>query len=209
MVIVSPVIYYELHGIVRFGPASATSMAAICSGSSCLRTSSDSTTRHRSPRLPERPAYSGSDAETVSYVGLPLALIVARYTITRWRLTLTRVLFVILAIVVVLMLGSYLHIAGYPTIPLPWNLLDRGLLADVIPLRLTIYMFLIIAVILAMWLAQPRTGIWGWANGRWPPRASRSWSPTSVPAFGPGGHITPRSSPPTNTEVSSSVEKTS
>ncbi len=93
-------------------------------------------------------------------MGLPLALIVARYTITRWRLTLTRVLFAILAIVVVLVLGSYLHIAGYQTSALPWKLLDRGLLTDVIPMRLTVYMFLILAVIFALWLAQPRTGVW-------------------------------------------------
>ena len=70
-----------------------------------------------------------------------------------------------LAVVVVLLLGSHLHIAGYSTIPLPWKLLDQSLLHDVIPLRLAVYMFLLVAVIGAMWLAQPRTG--GWALGKW------------------------------------------
>jgi len=107
---------------------------------------------------------SGSDAEAVTYVGLPLALIVARYTITRWALTSTKILLTMLAVVVVLLLGSHLHIAGYSTIPLPWKLLDQSLLHDVIPLRLAVYMFLIVAVIGAMWLAQPRAGGWGVAK---------------------------------------------
>src|SRR5205807_1639112 len=83
-------------------------------------------------------------------------LIVARYTITRWRLASTRILTAMLGVVVVLLLGSRLHIAGHPTISLPWKLLDHWLLRDVIPLRLAVYMFLIVAVIGAMWLAQPR-----------------------------------------------------
>ena len=101
-------------------------------------------------------------------MGLPLALIVARYTITRWRMASTKILFAMLAIVVVLLLGSRLYIGGYPTIPLPWKLMDRWC-RDVIPLRLGLYMFLIVGVIVAMWLAQPRAGRWGRPNGRWRP----------------------------------------
>ena len=98
---------------------------------------------------------SGDPSEGGIYLGLPLALIVARYTITRWRLTSTRIMVTMLAVVVVLLLGSHLHIAGYPTIPLPWKLLDHWLLSEVVPARLGVYMFLIVAVITAMWLAQP------------------------------------------------------
>jgi hypothetical protein len=100
---------------------------------------------------------SGDGSESGIYIGLPLALIVARYTITRWRLTSTRILATMLAIVVVLLLGSYLHIATYPTIPLPWKLIDRSLLREVVPARLGLYMFLIVGIITAMWLAQRHT----------------------------------------------------
>jgi hypothetical protein len=99
----------------------------------------------------------GNIGESGIYVGLPLALIVAIYTITRWRLAATRFLFVILAIVVVSILGSYLHIAGYSTIPLPWKVIGVSLLAEAIPVRLGLYMFLIVAVIAALWLGQPST----------------------------------------------------
>ena len=102
----------------------------------------------------------GNFAEGSIYVGLPLALILARYMITRWWLASTRILAVMLALVVVLVLGSHLHIAGKPTLPLPWQLLDHSLVRELVPARLGVYMFLIVAVIAAMWLGQPRTGRW-------------------------------------------------
>lgn len=101
---------------------------------------------------------SGDISESGIYIGLPLALIVGRYAITRWRLTSTKILLTMLAIVVVLLLGSHLHIAGYSTIPLPWKVLDRWLLREAAPVRLGVYTFLIVAAITAMWLAQPRDG---------------------------------------------------
>ncbi len=162
-IVTSPVIYYELHGIVRFG-----SNIGDIDGSDALGFLVPPNLvrlgRTHFAALSLASNVSGSDAEAVTYVGLPLALIVARYTITRWRLTSTKILVAMLAVVGVLLLGSRLHIAGYPTISLPWKLLDRWLLRDVIPLRLAIYMFLVVAVIAAMWLSQPRAGRWGLAK---------------------------------------------
>jgi hypothetical protein len=101
--------------------------------------------------------FSGADpSEAGTYVGVPLALIVAIYLISRWRLTSTKILTITLAVVVVLLLGAHLYIAGHPTIPLPWKLLDHSVLRDVLPVRLALYMFLIVAIITAMWLAQVR-----------------------------------------------------
>ncbi len=99
------------------------------------------------------------------YVGLPVALIVARYAITRWGRAGTRVLVVMLAVVAVLLLGSHLHIAGHSTIPLPWKLINHSFLSEVVPARLGLYMFLIVAMIVATWLAQPRPR--NWALAKW------------------------------------------
>jgi hypothetical protein len=107
---------------------------------------------------------SGDASESGIYLGLPLLLIIARYTITRWRATTTRILVVMLAVVVVLLLGSRLHIATYPTIPLPWKVIDHSLLREVVPARLGLYMFLIVGIIAAMWLAQRRTRNWDLAK---------------------------------------------
>ena len=103
-------------------------------------------------------SFTSGIGEEGTYVGLPLALIVAGYTITRWRLASTRFLFAMLAIVVVLLLGSHLQIAGHPAIPLPWKVLGVSLLGEAVPVRFGPYLFLIVAVIAAMWLAWPRTG---------------------------------------------------
>jgi hypothetical protein len=66
---------------------------------------------------------------------------------------------------VVLLLGAHLCIAGHPTIPLPWKLLDHSVLRDVLPVRLALYMFLIVAIIAALWLAQMRPR--NWAIAKW------------------------------------------
>lgn len=109
--------------------------------------------------------FTGGLPENGVYVGALLALVLARYVITRWRSAITRVLLVMLAVVVVLMLGPRMHIAGQPTVPLPWGLVDHlPLLEHVAPVRMSIYMFLIVAVIVALWLGQPRTGRLGAAK---------------------------------------------
>jgi hypothetical protein len=106
---------------------------------------------------PVASTFSGNIAEDGVYVGVPFALIVARYAVTRWGAAATRVMIVTLSVVVLLMLGRRLHIAGYPTVPLPWKLLDRlPLLDQVLPVRLGLYASLILAVILALWVARPR-----------------------------------------------------
>lgn len=108
---------------------------------------------------------SGDGAEGGIYLGLPLALIVAQYAITRWRLTATRIMVALLAIICVLLLGSHLHIAGYQTIPLPWQLVDHSIVREVLPARLGVYMFLIVALVASLWLAQPLLGRRRWI--RW------------------------------------------
>ncbi len=104
-------------------------------------------------------------AESGLYLGIPLALIIVRYIVTRWRLAMTRVLFAVLLVVCVLLLGSRLHIDGQPTISLPWRVVaGLPLIKQVLPVRLGVYMFLIAAVICAMWIARPRAGGWGAAK---------------------------------------------
>ena len=158
--VASPVIYYGLKGVVRF-PASAGDLY----GGDALGFLVPTTLiRFGRKYFAAVSAGFGQGAEGGIYVGLPLALIVARYTITRWRLISTRILVAMLAVVMVLLLGSHLHIAGHLTIPLPWKVIDRWLLREVLPERLGLYMFLIVAVIATMWLAQPRAGRWALAK---------------------------------------------
>jgi hypothetical protein len=99
--------------------------------------------------------FTGNLPEDGVYLGLPLILIVSRYSITRWARPSTRVIVAALAVVVTLMLGDHLHIAGHPTIAMPWKLLSRIPPVDeVLPVRLGVYMFLLVAIVLALWLAD-------------------------------------------------------
>ena len=110
--------------------------------------------------------FVGGVPENGVYIGVPLALIVARYAITRWSAVATRILLIALGVIVVLATGAHLHIAGFVTLPMPWGWLRHlPLLSRAIPLRLGVYVFLIVAVVLALWLAQPRPGAWG--AGKW------------------------------------------
>jgi hypothetical protein len=103
-------------------------------------------------------AFSGNLAEDGVYVGLPLALIVCRYAIVRWSVASTRLMMATLAVLVVLMLGAHLHIAGYSTVPLPWEALAHlPVINQVAPVRLGVYVFLIVAIVLALWLSHNRS----------------------------------------------------
>ncbi len=110
-------------------------------------------------------AFAGGTPENGVYVGVVLALVVARYAITRWGRPVTRVLLALLAVIVVLMLGEYLHVDGHLTVPMPWKWIDGLPLFDrMAPVRLGVYMFLIVAVVVSMWLGQSRPGRWGAAK---------------------------------------------
>lgn len=111
-------------------------------------------------------SFSDNDlAESGIYLGLPLLVIVGRYITTRWRLPATRVLFSIFMVVWVLVLGSHLHIDGHPTISLPWRALaNLPLVEQALPVRLGVYLFLVVALVVALWSASPRDGRWGVAK---------------------------------------------
>lgn len=103
--------------------------------------------------------------ESGIYLGIGLALILARYIVTRWRLEVTRLLFALLAIVMILLLGSHLHIDAKSTIALPWKLVvELPLIKQALPVRLGVYMFLLAALIVSLWLASPRRGVLGAAK---------------------------------------------
>ena len=109
-------------------------------------------------------------SESTAYVGLPLLIIVAAFAVSQWRRTSAKVLLGMLLIVFVASLGSHLHVISRPnlpgvpradSIPLPWGALNNLPALDrVLPVRLTLFAFLIVAIIAALWLAQPARRQW-------------------------------------------------
>jgi hypothetical protein len=163
-IITSPLIYYALNGNIpnafsgtgdmwggdALGLLVPTRLIAFLSSSFTVVSSS----------------FSDNDlAESGIYLGLPLLLIVGRYIATRWRLPATRALLSIFLVVWVLLLGSHLHIDGHPTISLPWRALaNLPLVEQALPVRLGVYLFLVVALVVALWSASPRAGAWGVAK---------------------------------------------
>jgi hypothetical protein len=93
--------------------------------------------------------------EPGSYIPLPLFLIVALYARSHWRTPVGRLLVDLLIILCVLTMGPWLEIAGRITIGLPWLLLgDLPLLNKALPARLSVYVFLILAIIVSIWFSS-------------------------------------------------------
>jgi hypothetical protein len=108
-------------------------------------------------------------SESGAYIGLPLLVIVVWFFVTNWHRDYAKVLLGILTVIVVASLGPYLHIANppqpdvtyRPAIPLPWLPATRIPGLDRLsPVRMTVFVFLVVALIVALWLAQPSRRSW-------------------------------------------------
>lgn len=101
-------------------------------------------------------AFEAGFVETGTYLGLPVIIIVAAFAVQRWRTRAANILLSILAVAVVWSLGEKLNIDGHATIPLPWKLVGNlRTLNELLPVRIGVYIFLVSAVIAALWLATP------------------------------------------------------
>lgn len=97
------------------------------------------------------------------YLGLTLVAAIAMGW-RHWREPVVRLLIIFAAVIGILAMGPRLQIVGHITIPMPWLFAQNMPLFDkAIEARLTVYMFLALAVLCAMWLS---TGIYGrrWRN---------------------------------------------
>jgi hypothetical protein len=96
-------------------------------------------------------------AESDAYLGLPLLLITARWICTHWQLRVSRFLAAAFAVSVLWTLGGTLHLAGKPTIWLPYRLIaGLPLFNEVLQSRTAFYTELLTAVTLTLWLADRR-----------------------------------------------------
>jgi hypothetical protein len=107
--------------------------------------------------------FPGNDSERGAYLGVPALLIIAAYLWRRVRWATGRFLLASLTLAIICTLGSRLTIGGHATIWLPWSLVARWPLFDnVLPERLSVYVALLGAVIVALWIAAARHGVLRW-----------------------------------------------
>ncbi len=105
--------------------------------------------------------------DTDAYLGLTLVVAIAMAW-RRWHEPAVRLLILFAAAIGVLAMGSWMQVGGCFIVPMPWMLVSTlPLIAKAMPARLTVYMFLAIAILCAMWMS---TG-----SPRAPNRAAPRW----------------------------------
>lgn len=145
LVLVSPFLYYFFFG--RHYPPANTHFPA------------DLSSFVLPPPLVAVKAHSGFAFSGETYLGLPLVALIVLFVWQRRRSRAAPLAALSLAVAGVACLGGELTIHGHRIgIWMPWRLLEGlPLLRYVIPVRLALYVTLPAALIVAMWLAEPRS----------------------------------------------------
>jgi hypothetical protein len=106
--------------------------------------------------------FSATGAERGAYLGVPLAIIVViflwqhRRSRTSWAVAVT------LFAVLVASFGARVRVNGHVTVPAPWRIFATlPITKTILPIRFTVFVALIVALIVAAWLAEtPRSELW-------------------------------------------------
>jgi hypothetical protein len=104
--------------------------------------------------------------EDGAYLGIPLVLALVAFLVSGRRSRASWLLGGFIAVAALLALGPVLHVDGRPSVSLPGSLLERvPLLKQATPDRLTVYLWIGVAVAIAVWLSAP--GRRGMAVAKW------------------------------------------
>ena len=108
-------------------------------------------------RFAERSArFTGNLTEQLAYLGpiVPLLVVAAMITLRRRRAAWVLLLVGLVALLAAL--GPRLVVAGEPGLRLPWSLaLELPLLRYALPTRIVVFLWLAVALLVALWLAAP------------------------------------------------------
>jgi hypothetical protein len=103
----------------------------------------------------------GRSAETVAYLSWPLLIIAAVYARQHWREPLGKLLVDFAVVLLIFSLGGVLIVKGnLSSIGLPWGILETSVLKNAAPVRLLLYVYLILAVITSLWLCAASVRPW-------------------------------------------------
>jgi hypothetical protein len=98
--------------------------------------------------------------ESGGYLTPPLIIVAWLFARERWREPSGRWLIAMIGVFLLLALGPELQVWGrYTRVPLPWALLARlPLIQKALPTRMMLYVFLVLAVVTALWLSAVERG---------------------------------------------------
>jgi hypothetical protein len=99
-------------------------------------------------------SFGGFIQESGAYIGLPLIVLIEDFRRGNRRTPSGKFLIALLLVIIVAALGPGLRILGHETLALPWALmLKLPLISSALPVRLAMYMSLVVAIIAALWFA--------------------------------------------------------
>jgi hypothetical protein len=101
------------------------------------------------------PFNTGLPGESIGYISLPLLAIAAIYLSHRGNQPTFRMIINLLLILIICSLGASVNLHGKPlAIPLPWIMFRFSLLKNIEPVRFSIFIYLIFALITSLWIAS-------------------------------------------------------
>ena len=193
LVIAAPYLWY---GITSANPL-AMHPAPVDSGSDLANLLTPThATLLRTASLSVASRLGGNLTEQASYIGPLILLILLAFALEQRRRWMARTIIAGTVAAVLLSLGGHLIVAGRLTgVPLPWDLIGQlPLIKYALPDRFTLYMWLGIAVAVAVWLDSPRRRRTRSALVRWALTAAALV--TLIPNFVANDWRTPVHNPP-------------
>jgi uncharacterized protein YneF (UPF0154 family) len=103
--------------------------------------------------------FTANYSEDGAYLGAPLLVLLAYYSVIYWKKAYVKALSVLLVVTIIASLGYRLDISGTQTsIYLPWAIVHFiPILRSALPDRLTLFVSLIAAIMVGMWLSYRST----------------------------------------------------
>jgi len=96
--------------------------------------------------------------ENGAYLGIAIIIFIEIFRRHYGRDPIGKFLMVLLAVLVIAAMGPTLHVAGRQGFSMPWAIVGRlPILSIALPVRFMMYAFLVVAVMVAMWLAAAAT----------------------------------------------------
>jgi hypothetical protein len=155
LIIVSPFIYYLLKGYSDV-PKVINSPVQYSADllNFIIPTNINFVGRHLFQSLSKN--FTGNTSEQGAYLSLPLILFIAAYGIFNWRKWYAKVLVIMAALIAVASLGPELQINGKVVMStMPWSITTHiPVLRSMLPTRFTMYIFLVAAIMLGLWLSD-------------------------------------------------------
>lgn len=107
---------------------------------------------HTAASASAQASFTGNQAESNAYLGIPLVLLLIAAAMVLRRSAVAVFALALTGLVLLLSLGPQLHIHGRDTgVWLPWKLIgERGVMQNLLPSRLALYAFLTVSVVVAL-----------------------------------------------------------